>query len=135
MYRKCTTYTLHNEPDLNQQEFYCVLAEELIDNNIQRRRGTRRSQQDPQNMRSASHDTMNLKPELRATRAKKRHKNGTMTKFCKQWRCSTPVIHQPCIHAIHPKDGGSYAFIPRFRLHFSFDLDSILSMTIMLVNF
>ena len=38
-------------------------------------------------MISASHDTMNLIPELRATRSKKRHKNGTMTKFCKQVGC------------------------------------------------
>ena len=37
-------------------------------------------------MRSASHDTMNLLPELRATRSKKTQ-NGTMTKFCKQGRC------------------------------------------------
>ena len=87
MYRGCTTDTLHKEPDLYQQEFYCVLAEELIDNNVQRRRVTRRSQRDPQNMRSASHDTMNLIPGLQASRAKKRHKNGTMTKFCKQGRC------------------------------------------------
>ena len=71
MYHECTTYTLHNEPDLNQQEFYCVLAEELIDNNIRRRRGTQRSQNDPQNMRPASHNTMNLIPELRATGSKK----------------------------------------------------------------
>ena len=71
MYRGCTTDTLHKEPDLNQQYFYSVLAEELIDNNIRRRRGTRRSQRDPQNMRSASHDTMNLIPELQAKRAKK----------------------------------------------------------------
>ena len=69
MYHGCTTDTLHKDPDLEQQEFYCVLAEELIDNHIRRRRGTRRSQRDPQNMRSASHDTMNLIPELRATRA------------------------------------------------------------------
>ena len=60
MYRGCTTDTLHKEPDLDQQEFYCVLAEELIDDNIRRRRGTRRSQRDPQSMRSASHDTMNI---------------------------------------------------------------------------
>ena len=72
MYRGCTIDTLHKEPDMDQQEFYCVLAEELIDNNIRRRRGTRRSQRDPQNMRSASHDTMNLIPELRATRAEKK---------------------------------------------------------------
>ena len=63
------------------------MTEELIDNNIWRKRGARRSQRDPQNMRSASHDMMNLIPELQATRAKKRHKNGTMTKFCKQGRC------------------------------------------------
>ena len=31
-YRGCTTDTLHKEPDLNQQEFYFVLAEELIEN-------------------------------------------------------------------------------------------------------
>ena len=37
-------------------------------------------------MRSASHDTMNIIPELQATISKKRHKNGTMTKFCKQGR-------------------------------------------------
>ena len=86
-YCGCNIDTLHKEPDLNQQEIYCVLAEELIDNNIRRKRGTRRSQRDPQNMRSASYDTMNLIPELRATKAKKRHKNGTMTKFCKQGRC------------------------------------------------
>ena len=35
----------------------------------------------------ASHDTMNLIPELQATTSKKRHKNGTMTKLCKQGRC------------------------------------------------
>ena len=87
MYRGFTIDTLHKEPDLDQQEFYCVLVEEIIDNNIRRRRGTIRSQRDLQNMRSASHDTMNLIPELQATRAKKRHKNGTMTKFCKQGRC------------------------------------------------
>ena len=67
IHRGCTTYTLHKEPDMNQQEFYCVLTEELIDNNIRRRRGTRRSQNDQQNMRSASHDMMNLIPEVRAT--------------------------------------------------------------------
>ena len=39
VYRGCTTDTLHKDPDLNQQEFYCVLAEELIDNNIWRRGG------------------------------------------------------------------------------------------------
>ena len=71
-YRGCTIDTLHNEPDLNQHELYCVLAEELIDNNIWRRGGTRRSQNDPQNMTSASHDTMNLIPELRAPRDKKK---------------------------------------------------------------
>ena len=37
-------------------------------------------------MRSASHDTMTLIPELRATISKKRHKNGTMKKFCKPGR-------------------------------------------------
>ena len=85
--RGCTTDTIHEEPDRDRKEFYCVLAEELIGNNIRRRRGTRRSQNGPQNMRSASHDMMNLIPELRATRAKKRHKNATMTKFCNQGRC------------------------------------------------
>ena len=70
-YCGCTIDKIHKEPDLNQQELYCVLAEELIDNNIWRRGGTRRSQNVPQNMRSASHDTMNLIPELRATREKK----------------------------------------------------------------
>ena len=34
MYRRCTKDTLHTEPDLDQQEFYCVLEEGLIDNNI-----------------------------------------------------------------------------------------------------
>ena len=63
-YLGCTIDTLHKEPDLNQQELYFVLAEELIDNNIWRRGGTRRSQNDPQNMRSASYHTMNLIPEL-----------------------------------------------------------------------
>ena len=29
-YRGCTIDTLHKEPDLNQHELYCVLAEELI---------------------------------------------------------------------------------------------------------
>ena len=82
-YCGCTIDTLHKEPDLNQQEFYSVLAEELIYNNRWRRGGTRRSQNDPQNMRSASHDTMDLIPELRATRSKKRHKNGAMINFCK----------------------------------------------------
>ena len=38
-------------------------------------------------MRSASYDTMNLIPELRATISKKRHQNGTMKKFCNQGRC------------------------------------------------
>ena len=70
-FRGCTTDTLHKDPDTDQQEFYCVLVEELIENNMRRRRGTRRSQRDPQNMRSTSHDTMNLIPELRATRVKK----------------------------------------------------------------
>ena len=42
--------------------------------------------------------------------------------------------HQPCIHAVHPKYGGSYVVVPRFCLHFLFDLESILLMTIMLVN-
>ena len=48
MYRGFNTDTLHKEPDLDQQELYCVLAEELIENNVRRRRGTRRSQNDPQ---------------------------------------------------------------------------------------
>ena len=72
---------------MNQQGFYCVLAEELIDNNIRRKRSTRRYRRDPQNMISASHDTMDLIPVLRATRSKKGLKNGTMSKLCKQWRC------------------------------------------------
>ena len=38
IYRGCTTDTLHKEPDLNQQEFYCELEEELLENNIRRRR-------------------------------------------------------------------------------------------------
>ena len=69
MYRGCTKDTLHKEPGLNQQEFYCVLTEELIENNIRRRRSTRRSQRDLQNMRSASHDTMNLLPELKGNKS------------------------------------------------------------------
>ena len=126
MYRGCATDTLHKEPDPYQQEFYCVLAEELIDNNIQRRRGTRRSQRDPQNMRSASNDTMNLIPELRATRSKKRHKNGTMKKFCKQGRCRMYYKGRPtttCL-ACGDNDGEILYFCdPRvgrncFRMHF-----------------
>ena len=30
----CTIDKIHKEPDLNQQELYCVLAEELIENNL-----------------------------------------------------------------------------------------------------
>ena len=125
MYRGCTTDTLYKEPDLDQQEFYCVLSEELIDNNIRRRRGTRRSQRDPQNMRSASHDTMNLIPELRATVSKKRHKNGTMTKFCKQGRCRMSYKGRPTtiFLACDDNDGETLYFCdPRvgrncFKLH------------------
>ena len=109
----CTTDTLQKKPDMDQQEFYCVLEEELIDNNIRRRRGTRRSQRDPKNMRFASHDTMNLIPELRATRAKKRHKNGTMTNFCKQGRCRMCYKGRPTTicSACDDNDGESSIFV------------------------
>ena len=83
MYCRCTKDTLHEDPDLTQQEFYCILAEDLIENNIQKRRGTRRSQNNPQNIGPISSETVNLIPELRVTRAKKRYRNGTMTKFYK----------------------------------------------------
>ena len=33
-YCECTIDKIHKEPDLNQQDLYCVLAEQLIDNNI-----------------------------------------------------------------------------------------------------
>ena len=82
MYSGCTTDTIHAEPDLNQKEFYCVLAEELIDNNIQKRRGTRRSQSNHQNMS----ETVNAVPDLQET-SKKKLKNVTSTKYCKQVRC------------------------------------------------
>ena len=125
IYCGCTTYTLHKEPDLNQQEFYCVLSEELIDNNIRRRRGTKRSQNDPQNMRSASHDTMNLIPELRSTISKKVHKNVTMIKFCKQGRCIMCYKGRPntISFACEDNDGGILYFCdPQvgrncFRMH------------------
>ena len=64
-------------------------------------RGTRRSQNNPQKMTSASHDTMNLIPELRSTISKKIHKNGTMTKFCKQGRCRMCYKGRPTTRGPH----------------------------------
>ena len=65
--------TICSACDYNDGEilYFC---EELIDNNIRRKRSTRGYRRDPQNMISESHDTMNLIPELRATRAKKNTK-------------------------------------------------------------
>ena len=34
IHNECTTEYLHPDPQLNQQEFYSALAENLIDNNI-----------------------------------------------------------------------------------------------------
>ena len=34
MYYGCATDLLHPDPELNQQEFYSVIVEELIDKNI-----------------------------------------------------------------------------------------------------
>ena len=44
MYKGCTTAKQGDEPKLTQQEFYCQLAEELIDNNQERVRTRNHSQ-------------------------------------------------------------------------------------------
>ena len=91
MYRGFTTDLLHPDPQLNQQEFYYALIEELIDNNIWLSTNRRRSQArtDCPNNTPIAHDTINPTPEIQETNNKKRGRYGTMENYCKQGRCRT----------------------------------------------
>jgi len=89
MYCGYTTDMMHPKPLMDQQEFYCALAEQLIDNNIGARRNIRRNEW--QN-RSERQPSMNYLPELRITRHRKRKKNGRLSKSCRQGRCRICVV-------------------------------------------
>ena len=67
MYKGCTTASVDATPKLTQKEFYCQLAEELIDNNQDKvRMRSRRRADSHQNLVSIS-----SVPVLRATKKRK----------------------------------------------------------------
>lgn len=69
---------LYPGPEMDQREFYCVVAEELVDKTISILRNRRSKQQ----------------KDIRATRSRKRHKYGTITKSCSQemWKLVEMVV-------------------------------------------
>ncbi len=80
MYKGCTTASANASPKLNQKEFYCQLAEELINNNQDKvRTRSRRRVVSAQNMIS-----MPSLPVLRATKKQKTSTDSKLTKFCVQ---------------------------------------------------
>ena len=85
MYHGCTTYELHPDPQLNQQELYSALAEELIDNNIRLSMNQRiqLAINERPNNAPIAHDNINPVPEIRETNSRKRGRYRTMTKYCK----------------------------------------------------
>ena len=76
MYRGCMAYYLYPNHILNQQDFYSVLAEDLIDNNLQQvstRKRAQRTEEERVNVSiSDVDDFINLSPQLRATNQKKK---------------------------------------------------------------
>ena len=93
MYKGCTTDSVNATPKLTQQEFYCHLAEELINNKedqicIWSR--PRSSDSSHQNLISISST-----PVLRATKKRKTGANGNLTKFCAQGRCRVCIKARP----------------------------------------
>ena len=94
MYKGCTTAKQGDEPKLTQQEFYCQLAEELIDNNQERVRTRNHSQLEKNNVCSmvSSQGTI---PLLRATKKRKAGPKGKTTKFCAQGRCRVCIKARP----------------------------------------
>ena len=91
MYKGCTTASADASPKLSQQEFYCQLAEELIDNNQDKvRTRSRRRVNSSQNLVS-----MSSVPVLRATKKRKTGTGGKLTKFCAQGRCRVCIKARP----------------------------------------
>ena len=88
MYKRCTSTSWKDTPKLSQQEFYCQLAEQLIDNN-QERICTRncpiiyREFDFPHNQSSR----LSSVPILRAIKKLKTGTGGKLTKFCPQGCC------------------------------------------------
>ena len=93
MYKGCTTDKPDQSPKLSQKEFYCQLAEELIDNNQERIR-TRNRPANSDNGINMSVITGTV-PILRATRKRKLGSNGKPTKFCAQGRCRVCIKARP----------------------------------------
>ena len=74
MYKGCTSASEKDTPKLSQQEFYCQLAEELIDNNQERIRTRKRPRSCGEFDSPQSYASRPSVPVLRAT---KRRKTGT----------------------------------------------------------
>ena len=91
MYKGCTTASAGATPKLTQKEFYCQLAEELIDNNQDKvRTRSRRRVDSHQNLVS-----MSSVPVLRATKKRKTGTDGKLTKYCAQGRCHVCIKAWP----------------------------------------
>ena len=88
MYKGATTDSVHPDPELNQQDFYCALAEELIergDSRRNRRAGREGSvRTNPQQSNSLNID---LIPVLRPVSKRKRNRDGSLTPNRSQGRC------------------------------------------------
>ena len=90
MYKGATTDSVNPDPELNQQEFYCALAEELIergDSRRSRRGGREGVAATRQNSNTSSSLEMDSVPTLRTVTRMKRNRDGTCTTNRVQGRC------------------------------------------------
>ena len=67
VYRRCSTYSLHPTPRLNQQEFYSTLVEELIDNHLYQIRMRRRARENTEVREKESVSTVHGFPQSYTT--------------------------------------------------------------------
>ena len=94
MYKGCTTASADDNPKVSQKEFYCQLAEELIDNNQEKvRTRSRRRVESHQNHQNLA--PMSSVPVLRATKKRKTGTDGKLTKYCAQGRCRVCIQGLP----------------------------------------
>ena len=96
LYKGCATASEKDTPKLSQQEFYCQLAEELIDNNQERIRTRNRKRTNGEFSSPQSQSSrLSLLPVLRATKKRKTGTGGKPTRFCAQGRCRVCIKARP----------------------------------------
>ena len=95
MYKGCASESEKDTPKLSQQDFYCQLAEELIDNNQERIHTRNHPRSCGESDSPQSYASRSSVPVLRATKKRKTGTGGKVTKFCTQGQCRICVKGRP----------------------------------------